>query len=306
MGPCSCKNIHMIKTCSLNFINNEYFDTDVMTKDGRVLFSAEEKVTPELILRLYFKDIYVKEKPVPVAAVVEQEQAELQEETKDLSVKAGINAAVNTTERELGIKASIDIYDEDETEKQGIKMPRMTIGSAPLQQPSEISEGGGGDTEPEDPILEFDEEKAKKVAADSVKLGKMFNFSDSELKTLEQAAYYHNIGINKFKKSDSTKRGFRKKLAEVSYNILLNEMGMQTIVAETAKFCVNNYEPKDFSLQEKIPFHQIVAVTSYYEALYSKTSSKEKSLAKMLQLGGNKFNTFVLHKFITIMKDSDD
>lgn len=295
----------MIKTCSLNFVNNEYFDTDVMTKDGRVLFSAQEKVTPELILRLYFKDIYIKEKPVPVAAGVEQEQAEIQEEA-DLSVKAGINAAVSTTERELGIKASIDIYDEEEPEKQGIKMPRMTIGSAPLQKPDEVSEGGAGETEPEDPVLGFDEEKAKKIAAASVKLGKMFNFSESELKTLEQAAYYHNIGINRFKKSDSTKKGFRKKLAEVSYNVLLNEMGMSPILAETAKFCVTNYEPKDFSLQEKIPFHQIVAVTSYYDELYSKTNSKEKALAKMLQLGGNKFNTFVLHKFITIMKDSDD
>lgn len=298
----------MIRTCSLNFINNEYFDTDVMTKDGRVLFSAQDKVTPELILRLYFKEIYIKEKLAPVTAGnIEKEQSELQEETKELNAKVGINAALNTAEKELGIKASIDIYDEeDSAEKQALKMPRMTIGSAPLQQPSEKVEGNQDENPPEDPTLEFNEDRAKKVASDSVKLGKMFNFSDSELKTLEQAAYYHNVGINRFKKSDLAKRGFRKKLAEVSYNILLNEMGMSPVVAETAKFCVLNYEPKDFSLQEKIPFHQIVSVTSYYEAVYTRTGSKEKALDKMLQLGGNKFNTFVLHKFITIMKDSDD
>lgn len=297
----------MIKTCSLNFINKEHFDTDIMTKDGRVLFSANEKITPEIILRLYFKDIYIKEKPVVVQAKKiekeqEKEQLELQEKTKELSVKAGISAAVNVTEKELGIKASTNPYEDDEAEdKKALKMPRMTIGSAPLQQPEEKQE-----EKLEDPIMEFSEEKAKKVASYSVKLGKMFDFPQGELKTLEQAAYYHNIGISRFKKSDSQKKGFRKKLAEVSYNILLNEMNMPTIVAETAKFCVINYEPKDFSLQEKIPFHHIVAVTSYYEELLSTANSKEKALSKMLQLGGNKFNTFVLHKFITIMKDADD
>lgn len=293
----------MIKTCSLNFINNEYFGTDVMTKDGRVLFSAEDKVTPEIILRLYFKDIYMKEKPVEVPVKeIEKEQSTLQEKTKDLSVKAGISAGVNVAEKELGIKASTNLYDDDETEEnKALKMPRMTIGSAPLQQPEEKSE-----KKPEDPMLEFIEERAKKVAQYSVQLGKMFNFSDSELKTLEQAAYYHNIGISRFKKSDYVKKGFRKKVAEVSYDILLNEMGMPTVVAETAKFCIINYEPKDFSLQEKIPFHHIVAVTSCYEHLFSEKNSKEKALAKMIQLGGNKFNTFVLHKFITIMKDSND
>lgn len=297
----------MIKTCSLNYINKEYFDTDIMTKDGRVLFSANEKITPEIILRLYFKEIYIKDKPVVVQTKeIEKEQLErreeLKEQTKELSVKAGISAAVSATEKELGIKASTNPYEDDEPEdKKGLKMPRMTIGSAPLQQPEEKQE-----EKPEDPIMQFSEEKAKKVASYSVKLGKMFGFSQGELKTLEQAAYNHDIGISRFKQSDSHKKGFRKKLAEVSYDILLNEMNMPTIVAETAKFCVINYEPKDFSLQEKIPFHHIVAVTSYYEEVLSNVNSKEKALGKMLQLGGNKFNTFVLHKFITIMKDADE
>lgn len=291
----------MIKTCSLNFVNNEYFDTDIMTKDGRVLFSANDKVTPEVILRLYFKEIYIKEKQAEVKPKeIVQEPIEEEKPEIKVGVGASVSAGISAAEKELGIKQTIDIYDEDEEQSAkdlALKMPRMTIGSAPLQEAKE---------EPEDTQLKFSEERAKKVAKYSVDLGRILNVPESELKILEQAAYYHNIGIDRFKQSDMSKKGFRKKLAEVSYNILLNEMGMQPVIAETAKFCVINYEPKDFSLHEKIPFHHIVAVTSYYEAMFMKTNSKEKALAKMLQLGGNKFNTFVLHKFITIMKDTNE
>ena len=51
----------MIKICSLDFLNNELFEADVMTADGRVLFNSDDKVTPDRLLILYFKEIYVKE-----------------------------------------------------------------------------------------------------------------------------------------------------------------------------------------------------------------------------------------------------
>ena len=51
----------MIKVCSLDFLKKEVFDTDIKTSDGFVLFETGEKITPEIILRLYFKEIYVSE-----------------------------------------------------------------------------------------------------------------------------------------------------------------------------------------------------------------------------------------------------
>lgn len=49
----------MIKICSLDFLNREVFETDVMSVDGEVLFPSGETITPEILLRLYFKEIYI-------------------------------------------------------------------------------------------------------------------------------------------------------------------------------------------------------------------------------------------------------
>ncbi len=47
----------MIKTCSLDFANKETFEVDVKSADGRVLCKAGEDITPDKILRLYFKEL---------------------------------------------------------------------------------------------------------------------------------------------------------------------------------------------------------------------------------------------------------
>lgn len=49
----------MIKICSLDFLNREVFETDVMTADGLVLVQSGEKITSDILLRLYFKEIYI-------------------------------------------------------------------------------------------------------------------------------------------------------------------------------------------------------------------------------------------------------
>lgn len=55
----------MIKICSLDFLNRENFETDVITADGVVLFQSGEEITPSKLLRLYFKEIYITQ---PLAA----------------------------------------------------------------------------------------------------------------------------------------------------------------------------------------------------------------------------------------------
>jgi hypothetical protein len=160
--------------------------------------------------------------------------------------------------------------------------------------------------EPVDKHLKFDEEQAKRLVDYSIKVGKELGFSKSELKELEQVAYNYNIGITQFTTDDLSQNGFRKIKVRASYEKLLKEDTLSEKVIESVKFCANNYESETFALNAKIPYHHVVAVTSYYEELLAQNNSKEKTLDKMMQMGGNKFNIFVLHKFIRIMRELNE
>lgn len=369
----------MIKICSLDFLNREKFGTDVMTADGTVLFRSEEKVTPEIILKLYFKEIYAEEsflKEEPKVAVknieasvatiskgeetasnlssaetnIKEEEEKIsstQPESIDISaveeekiISSGPRSIeTNVKEEEEKISSgprsvdvsaieketttssgprSVDIsaIEEEKTTSSG---PRVveTKTNIPEEDKKEnrhlfSTESTSKDTEieklnknPEEEPLIFDEEQAKRIVEHSIKIGKMLNFSSSEIKELEQVAYYCNIGITKFKKADLSKKSFRKIKAFASYEKLLNEGVVPEEIAEVVKLCANNYESDTFPLNSKIPYNHIVALTSFYEESLTQ-NSKQETLLKMLQMGGNQFNIFILHKFIKIMRETND
>lgn len=376
--------LKMIKTCSLDFINNEFFDTDIMSSNGTVLFSATDKVTPEILLRLYFKEIYITEAPalekvassIAEPSVAESLTAEEQKAQRELALAANVKTSVmpNTPELNLEMEEptdttlnqtlldsaavsssevppspgfsdvgqNIDVQQEltpgidldgpvtanagpippspalydDSTQETTDKGPKLS--DVDKWSDSEIDNkkpvNAGNISDKVEPIVEeevdkdltFDEDKANKIADYSVALGKVLKFPNNRLAELRQAAYYHNIGRIRFKQSDLKKRGFRKQQALASFDIILNEKNLPQVIAETAKFCVNNYISSSFSFEGEIPYHHIVAITSYYAYLQDQGYSKEESLAKMLQLGGNKFNIFVLHKYLKIMRDEND
>ena len=50
----------MQKKCSLDFLNKQNFEVDIFSEEEEKIFSAEDKVTPELILKLYFRKIKVE------------------------------------------------------------------------------------------------------------------------------------------------------------------------------------------------------------------------------------------------------
>lgn len=160
--------------------------------------------------------------------------------------------------------------------------------------------------EPEDKQLKFDEEQAKRLVDYSVKLGKELGFAKAELKEIEEVAYNYNIAITQFTTDDLLKRGFRKMKVRAAYEYLSKANTVSEKVIESVKLCANNYESETFALNAKIPYHHIVAITSYYEELLAQYNSKSKTLAKMMELGGNKFNIFVLHKFIRIMRENNE
>lgn len=429
----------MIKICSLDYINKEKFDTDVMSEDGRVLCRVGEKVTPQVLLKLYFKDIYIaQEQPEeqsmmmfaetideksnnqmafnqdntdetitsgPVLLKVAEDENTIQEEKikvsgpkkadgfdiddqkssstsgsadglnldsdesnasgprradepnldveesnvsgpriadePDLdaeksnvsgpriadeltfdandsnvldSKKDGANLSSEENTKNFGPRfAEIDLSEsEKETNTSGPRRAEIDfdeVNSSKIESKSvshQNVETSQEQVQQENPNLQFDGKKAKKIVEYSVNLAKILNYTSNEVKELEQVAYYYNYGIDKFKKTDVSKHNFRKVKAYASYEKLLEEGIVSDRVAEIVKLCGNNYESEGFPLSTKPPYHHIVAITGFYEDSLAQNRTKDETLLKMLQMGGNNFNIFVLHKFIRIMRDSNE
>lgn len=362
----------MIKICSLDFINKEKFETDVLTEDGKVLVSGSDKITPDVLLKLYYKSIYIEkaleeklasevqevEEIVPESelatvvteeVVVEVESTEVQPEevvvpspdtilpvpTEIPSIPV-VEKSESKDEKQIGprealpeeviiheqvisekgpkqVESSFTPHEEEEIDPaKGPRIVDVGEGAKPeerkiyqqMKQPQiEEPEAEIPEIKPEDMPLEFNEEEAKKIVENSIKIGKMLNFSQKELKELEKVAYYSNIGISKFKRKDIDKKSFRKMKAQASYQKIVEEGLISEDLAEIVKHSASAYSSDTFPLNSKIPYHHIVAITGYYEDALLKNDSKDDILLKMLQLGGNQFNIFVLHKFINLMRE---
>lgn len=209
----------MVKACSLDFLNKAQFDTDILLEDGKILYTTGAQITPEILLQLYFKDIYVPKK------------------------------------------------------------------------------------------LEFDEGHAQRVRDYAVKIGKLIGIPKDKLAELKDAAYYHDIGRTKFTESDLKKANFDMWQGEAGVNILIKERQFPKHIADVANSHLKHYNSARFPLikeeRANIPYAHIVSIANCYDELCYKNLGKKKALEKMIQIGGGKFNIFILHKFIRAMRDSD-
>lgn len=391
----------MIKVCSLDYLNKEFYETDIVTADGRVLAAVGDRVSPDVILALYFKEVYVpdvsvkkifqsevaeeepkqeqaQEESVQVLNIEEEEevleeplkQPFIEEEKESEKSAMPIPPAPSLLEDEetdgieVNVKGpvppefldeskekiqeqepevsdskkrdsgpvfnlpdveekkeveskpsviSIDLSEEPEKDDSRKPVPaQMKYGDEDLVvETKKVSQADSGEAkinieDPEKAPLVFDEAKAKKSAEYAVKLAKMLNFSSDETKDIEEAAYYYDIGISKFTKADLKKKNFKKAKALESYNILINEKMMPDRIADAIKFSANDYDSSSFQLTSKIPYSHIISVTGFYSGFLIQGHSKEEALAKMLQMGGNKFNIFILHKFIKMMREENE
>lgn len=338
----------MIKVCSLDFLNKPYFEADIKIADGRTIIKAGQEITPELILKLYFREIYTDkplseysgprvaedittEKELDKSAPVESETVpendmtkspkqampdinEMDEKAGPSPIPASLDIDLNKETPESTIPSPKSRYlDEDEdtttesTNTKGPKFSEIDLESK-TSEPKFQAQGKkmfeSEEIKPVDENLEYDEEQAKKIAELSIKLGKIINTQD--LEDLKNAALYCNIGIKKFKKSDLKKKDFEIFKAAQSAKIAEEDYNISSKALETIRLHPNDYDSNSFSLNQKIPHYHIIGIVYYYEKMLKAGDSKEKILDKMLQLGGNKFNIFVLHKFIKMMKDTDE
>lgn len=334
----------MKRVCSLDYLYKETFETDITDADGKVLVSTGTSVTPEIILKLYFLESYAQEQKIEEEVVeiiegIDELKSSLNAEDESVASKEFESAAGVTAHGDVATSAivvdlaAIGHGDKaDDTEEEDNKTTESDLDKENLDKEDsseteiDVENAKGSDSkdsskldkdksgktiespvdDSEDKQLKFDEELAKRLVGYSVKLGQELGFSKAELKEIEEVAYNYNIAITQFTTDDLLKHGFRKMKVLASYEFLLKANTVSEKVIESVKLCANNYESESFALNAKIPYHHIVAATSYYEELLAQYNSKNKALAKMMELGGNKFNIFVLHKFLRIMRETNE
>lgn len=334
----------MKRVCSLDYLYKETFETDITNADGKVLVSEGTSVTPEILLKLYFNDTYaqeqkIEEEVVEIIEEIDELESSLNSEDESVVLKEFESGAGAAARGEVATSAIVvdlaaighgdkaDGTDEDtqatEPEIDKENGDKEDSSDTEVDAAGNVKDSGSKDVskkdkdksgktieshveDPEDKQLKFDEEVAKRLVDYSVKLGKELGFSKAELKEIEEVAYNYNIAITQFTTDDLLKPGFRKMKVRAAYEYLSKANTVSEKVIESVKLCANNYESETFALNAKIPYHHIVAVTSYYEELLAQYNSKSKTLAKIMELGGNKFNIFVLHKFIRIMREANE
>lgn len=422
-------NGSMKKVCSLDFLNLKYFEADIKTADGRTVISQGSQITPELLLKLYFKDIYiqdgvqVEDKPImppvleqvteeiqpeiqakieqPIEVEIQPESIQPEQVVSDVEVKTpkqpappSLDIDDESIEQEIkapkhalpdidGMQINPSIPDIDGKQKMpsaseddinpplpdiDSKSPKQAIPdidnksiNAPLPDIEEKAPVNGlpdmdakapkqalpdiedkvptpeskfnsmafdidepaekpskyqalapepePEPEPEeekDPELKFDKEQAERMAQLAAKIGKTLKLDSRELDDLRKAAFYCNIGIISFRKSDTLKRDFEIHKALESAEMAKLEGKASANAIETIRLHPNDYDSTSFSLNQKIPHYHIIGMVYFYEKMIQKLGSKKAVLERMLQLGGNKFNIFVLHKFIRMMKETNE
>lgn len=265
----------MKKICSLDFLNREYFDTDVLSKDGKVLFATGEKITPEILLSLYFKEIFIQDSFIDELEAI---QVEPPKEKTEEAVAQELEEFKKIKEEKIIEEPAAEIIKKNED----------------TEIPSVVQ-------------LELDEKLSAEIAKKCIKLAKLVKMPQQNIKELEQAALNYKIGLNKFTSADAETPKFKHQLAETSYGILINEKNLPEKIAEVAKYYLNCYNTDKFELDKKepIPYYHIVSIVDYYETSINHLQ-KNETLDKMLQLGGNKFNIYVLHKFVKMMKENNE
>jgi HD-GYP domain-containing protein (c-di-GMP phosphodiesterase class II) len=268
----------MNKICSLDFLNKEEFDSDVLSAGGKILFSKGDKIKPEILLSLYFKEIIVKE-PIQIPKEVQTEKEKVQ---KTIIVSEDTDEEIQEPEED---QLDISLYD------------KMTLQELLLNRPTEN--------------LDFDKEHAYKIAQLSYNLGEAMGMPIKNLKELKDAAYYYRIGRIRLTQEDLSDVDFRAKQAVIGYDLLVLEMKMPKKIAEVTKMYLKDYHSAEFDFNPNkpsdIPYAHIVSIVDYYDRLINEDSvSKEDALGRMSTLGENRFNIFALEKFIDMMRNSDD
>jgi hypothetical protein len=277
---------------ALDFLNKPNFTIDVYSEKGELLYPLGSEVTSEILLRAYFKKLYIKDEDENIYLEIDKDKdKDKEKETYIEPLETEVNASTERQEKvveEVLTKSFTEkLSDDDEKTEETKAAQTLTIDP--------------------DAHLVFDETLSQDIANLSVKFAEHLGYSKNELEEIKQAAYYRNIGITSFKEKDKLSEDFKNDVGLESYKILKDKMNFPEKIAVVAKFYFKNYDVMNFKLNvnEPIPYQYLVGITNFYVERMKEMEDNDKVLILMLKEGNDKFNTFLLHKFINMMRNEE-
>ncbi len=261
----------MRKLFSLDFLNKDILDTDVYSAASRKVAAKGDEVTPELLLKLYFREIY------------------------DTPVDAAAAAAIQTP--------TITIPEPEPEIVETPPAPPPPPEPEPVTIEPEPDEGFDEDR--------FDRDHAQDVYDLSVKMGKLLGLVGDDSSMLKEAAFYHAVGKAILQEDVYKQPDGAKKAAKAGYDYLINVKKQPERVAKVAlKLLEKTYDSKEFPLKRdasfEFPLHHIVEIASFYVNYYKVVENKEAVCNTMLKIGYARFNPYILHRFVYNMRISHE
>ena len=308
----------MIKISALDFLNIDKADVDIRDRKGNIILAKDSPITQQLLLKYYFKDLYIDNIISLVAPITVDTNSTVVNKTDATNLDKKTSIAENVSDKKTTENTTNDVSDTSNSEdtnetnisiKSSIDGSENTSNSETATKPAkEYTPKSEKIKEPEVIIqLKYDENVAKEIEENAVKVAKLFGFNVREIEDIKKAAHYCNISLDNFTTADLKRKDFGKRKAQLSYDMTKDKVGFSEMIKDCILTHENPYDSALFALAKKIPYAHIVAVASnYYTLRQLYHGDKEKTLKRMLEYGGNKFNIFVLHKFIRLMRESND
>jgi hypothetical protein len=201
------------------------------------------------------------------------------------------------------------------TEKEGTSKTDESSSPSDIQPPPSQSVPEEATWEPSPDYEELDERPDRIVfnkgdAADfadlCVNIARIMGGNSKEsLEAMKNAAYNLKIGCSDFTAEEAAQPDFFKKLIVASAN-KAEKLGFGSdVISEIensrTRYASNNVLDGSFA----VPHSHIISIVLSYEILMEKYKNKIACLDILRKHGGNYFNIFVLHKFISYMRAND-
>ena len=284
----------MRKLFSLDFLNLKQFNSDVYTASSFKLASEGDEITPEILLKMYFRELYDEAKGE--APLYEQPAVE---------VKPVIQEPVFEPESVIEPEPVVEPEPEPEPVIEQEEEPEPIVEPEEEEEPEPVTVAVAAKTSEDYDEDRFDRDHAQEVYDLSVKIGKLMNLSPQDSAMLKEAAFYHDVGNAIVSEEELVKKDGKRKAALAGFDYLKEIKKQPDYVASVPNRILENYDTKEYPFKRDASFewrlHHIVSIADFYVNYYNKVQSKKAVCEAMVKIGYTRFNPYVLHRFIYSM-----
>ncbi len=294
----------MRKVVTLELAGKKYLEFDLYDKNGNLVYKTGDLLTPGLLMKFSYIDLFKKETDQIVVIDNYEEPDQVVPENSLIKEQTARTLLKNS-------KSIIQkVYQGEEIDTKDCIDIRDTIideASSNLEKIECLSQ-----------LRVFDSytfSHAINVSTMSAALGVYLKLEEYQIEELTMGALLHDIGkmripkeiLNKPGKLEPEEFDIIKTHTTLGYNYIKQNLDVSEEVARVANDHQERFEgggyPYGIQKQEITLYGQITAIVDVYDALvsdrvYKKGMSNAEAIRIMLSMGGKNFNPSMLYKFV--------